>query len=182
MNFMAHFTMGNEGHYITMLPADWSISASHDPLPSSWKDAMESVYTGDRLWSHKQHEGKRMQTTRSSGQKNGQGLGYISPPPMPCHYSKLTGTLSGCFSLILADSADLTSGAKIKMEKQVHSMLNYKASNCISVAHCWDPLQIMWYLPCLLYCKPKEEGFTQTNKNNHTSATKVRNTDGHWDL
>jgi len=35
MDFMAHFTMGTGGHYITMLPADWSISASHDPLPSS---------------------------------------------------------------------------------------------------------------------------------------------------
>ena len=29
------FTMGTGGHYITMLPADWSISTSHDPLPSS---------------------------------------------------------------------------------------------------------------------------------------------------
>ena len=35
MDFMAHFTMGTGGHYITMLPADWSIFASHDPLPSS---------------------------------------------------------------------------------------------------------------------------------------------------
>jgi len=35
MDFMAHFTRGTEGHYITMLPADWSISASHDPLPFS---------------------------------------------------------------------------------------------------------------------------------------------------
>jgi len=25
MDFMAHFTMGTGGHYITMLPADWSI-------------------------------------------------------------------------------------------------------------------------------------------------------------
>jgi len=32
---MAHFTMGTGGHYITVLPADWSISISHDPLPSS---------------------------------------------------------------------------------------------------------------------------------------------------
>ena len=35
MDFMALFTMGAEGHYITMLPADWSIPTSHDPLPSS---------------------------------------------------------------------------------------------------------------------------------------------------
>jgi len=35
MDFMAHFTMGTGGHYITMLAADWSISTSHDPLPSS---------------------------------------------------------------------------------------------------------------------------------------------------
>jgi len=35
MDFMAHFTMGTGGHYITMLPADCSISPSHDPLPSS---------------------------------------------------------------------------------------------------------------------------------------------------
>jgi len=37
MDFMAHFTMGTGGHYITMLPADWSIFTSHayDPLPSS---------------------------------------------------------------------------------------------------------------------------------------------------
>jgi len=33
MDFMAHFTMGTGGHYITILPADWSISTSHDPLP-----------------------------------------------------------------------------------------------------------------------------------------------------
>ena len=32
---MALFTIGTGGHYITMLPADWSISTSHDPLPSS---------------------------------------------------------------------------------------------------------------------------------------------------
>jgi len=46
MDFMAHFTMGTGGHYITMLPADWSISTSHDTLPSSStaEDAMESVY------------------------------------------------------------------------------------------------------------------------------------------
>ena len=36
MDFMAYFTMGTGGHYITMLPADWSISTSHDPLPSSY--------------------------------------------------------------------------------------------------------------------------------------------------
>jgi len=36
MGFMVHFTMGTGGHYITMLPADWSISTSHDPLPSSY--------------------------------------------------------------------------------------------------------------------------------------------------
>ena len=35
MEFMAHFTMGTGGHYITMLPADWSIPPSRDPLPSS---------------------------------------------------------------------------------------------------------------------------------------------------
>ena len=35
MDSMALFTMGTGGHYITMLPADWSISTSHDPLPSS---------------------------------------------------------------------------------------------------------------------------------------------------
>jgi len=27
--------MGTGRHYITMLPVDWSISTSHDPLPSS---------------------------------------------------------------------------------------------------------------------------------------------------
>jgi len=36
MDFMAHFTMGTGGHCITMLPADWSIFTSHDPLPSSF--------------------------------------------------------------------------------------------------------------------------------------------------
>jgi len=35
MDFMAHFTMGTGGHYITMLLADWSISTSHVPSPSS---------------------------------------------------------------------------------------------------------------------------------------------------
>jgi len=38
----------NGGHYITMLPADWLISTSHETCPSvsMVKDAMESVYTG----------------------------------------------------------------------------------------------------------------------------------------
>jgi len=35
MDFMALFTMGTGGHYVTMLPADWSVSTSHDPLPFS---------------------------------------------------------------------------------------------------------------------------------------------------
>ena len=38
--FHGHFTMGTGGHYITMLPADWSIFTSHDQ-----KDAMESIYS-----------------------------------------------------------------------------------------------------------------------------------------
>jgi len=39
--------MGTGGHYITMLPADWSISTSHDPcLPV----AMESIYSWRRSW------------------------------------------------------------------------------------------------------------------------------------
>ena len=33
---MALFTMGTGGHYITMLPSDWSISTSQYPLPSSY--------------------------------------------------------------------------------------------------------------------------------------------------
>jgi len=48
MDFIVHFIMGTGGHYITMLPADWSISTSHDPLPSSCcseKMALESVYS-----------------------------------------------------------------------------------------------------------------------------------------
>jgi len=30
MDFMALVTMGTGGHYITMLPADWSTSTSHN--------------------------------------------------------------------------------------------------------------------------------------------------------
>jgi len=44
MDFMAHFTMGTGGHYITMLPADWSTFTSHDPLPSS-------CHSKKMLWS-----------------------------------------------------------------------------------------------------------------------------------
>ena len=47
---MAHFTMGTGGRYITMLTADWSISTSHDPLPSSchsekmlWNPSIQSI-------------------------------------------------------------------------------------------------------------------------------------------
>jgi len=40
MDFMALFAMGTGGHYITMLPADWSISTSHDPLPFSSQSEM----------------------------------------------------------------------------------------------------------------------------------------------
>jgi len=36
MDFIALFTLGTEGHYITMLPADWWLSMSHDLLPSSF--------------------------------------------------------------------------------------------------------------------------------------------------
>ena len=45
--------MGTGGHYITMLPADWSISKLHDPLPSGAivKDAMESIYTKEGVES-----------------------------------------------------------------------------------------------------------------------------------
>jgi len=33
---MAIFPLGTEGHYITMLPADWSIFTSHDwPVSNS---------------------------------------------------------------------------------------------------------------------------------------------------
>jgi len=32
MDFVALFTMGTVGHYITMLPADCSIPTSHDPF------------------------------------------------------------------------------------------------------------------------------------------------------
>jgi len=53
MDFMVHFTMGTGGHYITMLPANWSISTSHDPLPSScyskkmlWNPSIEGVVIG----------------------------------------------------------------------------------------------------------------------------------------
>ena len=49
-DFMAHFTMGIRGHYITMLPVDWSIYTSHDPLPSSchsekmlWNPSMYNI-------------------------------------------------------------------------------------------------------------------------------------------
>ena len=35
MDFIALLTMGTEMHYITMPRADWSISTSHGPLPSS---------------------------------------------------------------------------------------------------------------------------------------------------
>jgi len=37
MDFMAHFTMGTGGHYITMLPADWLISTpQHFALQFLW--------------------------------------------------------------------------------------------------------------------------------------------------
>ena len=36
MDFI-HGILGTGGHYIIMLPPDWSISTSHDPLPSSEK-------------------------------------------------------------------------------------------------------------------------------------------------
>ena len=43
---MALFAMGTRGHYtyITMLTADWSISTSHDTLPSS-------CYSEKMLWN-----------------------------------------------------------------------------------------------------------------------------------
>ena len=56
MDSMEHFTMGTGGHYITMLPADWPISTSHDPLPSSchsekmlWNPSIRMLWT--RLWT-----------------------------------------------------------------------------------------------------------------------------------
>ena len=44
MDFMAPFTIGTGGHYITMLPADCSISTSPDHLPSS-------CHSEKRLWN-----------------------------------------------------------------------------------------------------------------------------------
>ena len=47
MGFMALFAMGTGGHYITMMPADWSISTQHIFCPpvSMAKNAMESIYS-----------------------------------------------------------------------------------------------------------------------------------------
>ena len=41
---MAHFTIGTGGHYIIILPADWSISTSHDPLHSG-------CHSEKKLWN-----------------------------------------------------------------------------------------------------------------------------------
>ena len=43
ISWQALFTMGTGEHYITMLPADWSISTSHDPLSSSFHSEKEST-------------------------------------------------------------------------------------------------------------------------------------------
>ena len=48
MVFMSLFTIGTGGHYITMLPVDWSIYPHHTTLCPSVaivKNAMESIYT-----------------------------------------------------------------------------------------------------------------------------------------
>jgi len=46
MDFMALFTMETGGHYITMLPADWSASTSHDPLTSNCHSEKIHLYIG----------------------------------------------------------------------------------------------------------------------------------------
>ena len=45
---MALFTIGTGWHYITMLPVDWSISTSHDPLPSSERMLWNPIYMGSQ--------------------------------------------------------------------------------------------------------------------------------------
>jgi len=40
--------METGGHYIAMLPGDWSISTSHDPLPSSY-------HSENMLWNPSIH-------------------------------------------------------------------------------------------------------------------------------
>jgi len=71
MDSMALFTMGTGGHYITMLPGDWSIHTSHDlsalhflwwklhgiqlvQFSSFWFDNPEKLhlqYRGYRSWA-----------------------------------------------------------------------------------------------------------------------------------
>ena len=60
MDIMAYFTMGTGGHYITMLVADWSISASHDSSPSGchselmlWNPSIQPTYLLVLLWTNK---------------------------------------------------------------------------------------------------------------------------------
>ena len=56
MDLMALFTMGTGGHYITTLPADWSISTSQDPLPSSCHS--EKMLWNPSIGAHKENGGK----------------------------------------------------------------------------------------------------------------------------
>ena len=59
MDSTASFHYATGGHYITMLPADWSISTSHDPSlhVSLVKDAMESFWLGN--WRALHHHAPR---------------------------------------------------------------------------------------------------------------------------
>ena len=78
---MAHFTMGTGGHYITMLPADWSISTSHDPLPSS-------CHSKKMLWNPSIH----WWCPKSSSLEGSQLILYTDDIlwcPITCHAGRL---------------------------------------------------------------------------------------------
>jgi len=67
MDLMALFTMGTGGHYITTLPADWPISMSQDPLPSSCHS--EKILWNPFIGAHKENGGKSSKATTKTYQE-----------------------------------------------------------------------------------------------------------------
>ena len=104
MDFMVHFTMGTGGHYITMLPADWSISTSHDHLPSS-------CHSKRMLWNPSIHSDKlTVHFLSTSFDVKG---GLLNDINVGCVYVGRDGVPSKSFLILKASSINTVLGVML---------------------------------------------------------------------
>ena len=109
-DFMTLFTMGTGGHYFTMLPADWSIPTSHDPLPSS-------CHSEKMLWTfHVAHDECHAQYFRVHQPSvfvpiplpSGTGSTHSTPTSqLPPQHSHISGVCSSAWGVVAGEATEL---------------------------------------------------------------------------